>query len=131
MGWRPHCVSDTLGCLSYSQGISHGERKRLSFATELLPDPYIIITDEPTTGLDALLAANVCQTLRNMADSGRIVVSTIHQPSSKAFSYFSHVLLLALGRTVYYGPTDTLITYFNRYVKVGLAAWAGLDMQHA
>lgn len=90
----------------------------MSFATELLSDPYIIIADEPTTGLDTLLAANVAQTLRNRADSGHIVICTIHQPSSKAFQAFTRVLLLALGRTVYYGPMDTLVAHFSRYVLV-------------
>lgn len=94
-------------------GLSHGERKRLSFATEMLPDPHIVIADEPTTGLDAFMARSVCRTLRNMADTGRIVICSIHQPSSQSFMTFTHVLLLANSRTAYYGRVENLVEYLN------------------
>jgi ABC-type multidrug transport system ATPase subunit len=57
------------------------------------------------------MALTVCRTLREVADSGRLVVASIHQPSSRAFNYFTHVMLLAAGHVAYYGRSDALISY--------------------
>lgn len=60
------------------KGVSGGERKRTSIGVELITDPNLIFLDEPTTGLDSFTATSVVETLRELALSGRTVVSTIH-----------------------------------------------------
>ena len=60
------------------KGVSGGERKRCSIGVELITDPNLIFLDEPTTGLDSFTATSVCDTLRELARSGRTVISTIH-----------------------------------------------------
>lgn len=64
------------------KGVSGGERKRTSIGVELITDPQLIFLDEPTTGLDSFTASSVVDTLRELARSGRTVISTIHQPNS-------------------------------------------------
>lgn len=73
-------------------GLSTGQRKRLTLAVELVANPSIIFMDEPTTGLDARAAAIVMRTVRNMVNTGRTVVCTIHQPSIDIFEAFDEVL---------------------------------------
>lgn len=94
------------------RGISGGERKRVSIATELVTDPSLLFLDEPTTGLDSFNALNVVQTLRHLASSGRTVVCTIHQPRSSIFSLFDQLLLLSEGRVMYHGPARDAVAYF-------------------
>ena len=53
------------------QHISRNERKRLSFASELLTDPKLLFVDEPTTGLDSYMAASVLTNLQNLARGPR------------------------------------------------------------
>ena len=73
-------------------GISGGERRRLSFATEILSNPSLVFLDEPTSGLDSFLAESVIGTLKQMALKGRTIVCTIHQPSSEVYEdQHSHV----------------------------------------
>ena len=60
------------------RGVSGGERKRTSIGVELLTNPSLIYLDEPTTGLDSATACNVITTLRELANNGRTVISTIH-----------------------------------------------------
>ena len=66
-------------------GLSLEQRKRLTIAVELVANPAIIFLDEPTTGLDARAAAVVMRAVRNIVDTGRTVVTTIHQPSIDIF----------------------------------------------
>ena len=68
------------------KGISGGEKKRLSFATELLSNPALLFCDEPTSGLDSFMAANIMELLREFSRLGKTVVCTVHQPSSQIFS---------------------------------------------
>ena len=70
------------------KGVSGGERKRTSIGVELITDPSLIFLDEPTTGLDSFTATSVCETLSELAASGRTVISTIHQPNSDIFEIF-------------------------------------------
>jgi ATP-binding cassette subfamily G (WHITE) protein 1 len=45
---------------------------------ELITDPSLIFLDEPTTGLDSFTATSVIELLRDLALSGRTVITTIH-----------------------------------------------------
>jgi ABC-type multidrug transport system ATPase subunit len=58
--------------------VSGGERKRTSIGVELITDPSLIFLDEPTTGLDSFTATSVIELLRDLALSGRTVITTIH-----------------------------------------------------
>lgn len=72
-------------------GLSTEQRKRLTIAVELVANPSIIFMDEPTTGLDARAAAIVMRAVRNVANTGRTIVCTIHQPSIDIFEAFDEV----------------------------------------
>lgn len=72
-------------------GLSTEQRKRLTIAVELVANPSIIFMDEPTTGLDARAAAIVMRAVKNVAETGRTVVCTIHQPSIDIFETFDEV----------------------------------------
>jgi len=67
------------------KGISGGERKRTSIGVELITNPSIIFLDEPTTGLDSTTALQVILLLKKLANQGKTVISTMHQPSSELF----------------------------------------------
>lgn len=93
-------------------GISGGEKKRLTVACEVCTTPSILFADEPTTGLDSHMAISIVRVLRGLADNGRTVIATIHQPSSQLFELFSELILLAEGRLLYCGPRDGCIAWF-------------------
>ncbi|XP_012086194.2 ABC transporter G family member 15 [Jatropha curcas] len=94
------------------RGISGGEKRRLSISLEILTQPHVMFLDEPTSGLDSASAFFVIQVLRNIALEGRLVVCSIHQPSSYIFDLFDDLCLLSSGETIYFGEAKTAIKFF-------------------
>ena len=107
-------VADSLVGHERKKVISGGERKRTAIGVELITDPKMIMLDEPTSGLDSFTAFKICKILQKLArEQGKTVISTIHQPSSQAFSCFDRLILMADGYIVYQGPADKSASYFN------------------
>ena len=95
------------------KGVSGGERKRTSIGVELITNPNLIFLDEPTTGLDSYTATNVIEVLKELAGSGRTVVSTIHQPNSDIYEMFDKLMLLAGGKVLYHNDSNSAVDYFK------------------
>ncbi|CAL2280417.1 unnamed protein product [Prunus armeniaca] len=99
-------------------GLSTEQRKRLTIAVELVANPSVIFMDEPTSGLDARAAAIVMRAVRNIVDTGRTILCTIHQPSIDIFEAFDELFLMKQGgQEMYVGPLGRhschLIKYFE------------------
>jgi len=87
--------------------LSGGQRKRVNLAQELVTDPVLMFLDEPTSGLSSKDTTDVMAVLRGLADRGRTIVLTIHQPSREVYGRMDHVLLLSPGgKLAYFGPTE-------------------------
>ncbi|KHN08925.1 ABC transporter G family member 9, partial [Glycine soja] len=95
------------------RGISGGERKRVSIGQEMLINPSLLFLDEPTSGLDSTIAKRIVSTLWELANGGRTVVMTIHQPSSRMYCMFHKVLLLSEGNLLYFGKGSKAMEYFS------------------
>ncbi|KAM1576824.1 hypothetical protein ACFX15_032561 [Malus domestica] len=111
-------IKDALVGIPGVSGLSTEQRKRLTIAVELVSNPAIIFMDEPTTGLDARAAAIVMRAVKNVANTGRTIVCTIHQPNIDIFESFDELILLkAGGRIIYSGPlgqhSSRVIEYFQ------------------
>lgn len=65
--------------------LSGGERKRVSIAIECLRDPKILILDEPDSGLDPSIRADIIQIIRNINKRGVTVLLSTHNPNMISF----------------------------------------------
>eukprot|EP00752_Nemacystus_decipiens_P008555 g7642.t1 len=111
-------LDTTVGDQS-QRGISGGEAKRLSIAVEAMDLPGLLLLDEATSGLDATTALEVLTAVRGLADLGRTVVVSLHQPSSEMFELFDTCLLLARGGyPAYFGKANRAMAYF---ASIGLS----------
>ncbi|KAM7376942.1 hypothetical protein PAMA_013631 [Pampus argenteus] len=106
-------VADSRVGTQLIRGISGGERKRTNIGMELIIDPSVLFLDEPTTGLDASTANSVLLLLKRMANSGRTIILSIHQPRYSIYRLFDSLTLLVNGKQVYHGPAQTALDYFS------------------
>ena len=106
------CQNTIIGN-SFIRGVSGGERKRVSIAHELLINPSLLVLDEPTSGLDSTAAHRLLATLGALAQKGKTVVTSIHQPSSRVYQMFDSVLVLSEGRCLYFGKGNEAMSYFE------------------
>ncbi|XP_052450752.1 broad substrate specificity ATP-binding cassette transporter ABCG2-like [Carassius gibelio] len=107
-------VADSRVGTQLIRGVSGGERKRTSIGMELIIDPPVLFLDEPTTGLDASTANSVLMLLKKMANSGRTIILSIHQPRYSIYRLFDSLTLLVGGRLVYHGPAQDTLDYFSQ-----------------
>ena len=109
-GCRDTKIGDSL-----SRGISGGERKRVAIGVELVTNPHILFLDEPTSGLDAFNAFNCMQTLKTLAKAEeKIILLTIHQPRTDILDLFDKIILLSMGKCVWFGTTHDCIEHFAK-----------------
>ncbi|OMP08058.1 ABC transporter-like protein [Corchorus olitorius] len=97
------------------RGVSGGERRRVSIGIDIIHDPILLFLDEPTSGLDSTSAYKVVKVLRRIAQSGSIVIMSIHQPSSRITGLLDHLMFLSHGQTVYSGSPANLPTFFDNF----------------
>ncbi|KAI3876765.1 hypothetical protein MKX03_037432 [Papaver bracteatum] len=97
------------------RGISGGERRRVSIGVDIIHDPIVLFLDEPTSGLDSSCAFMVVKVLQRIARSGRIVIMSVHQPSSRVVGLFDQLIFLSQGETVYYGSPNNLSLFLTDF----------------
>jgi ABC-2 type transport system ATP-binding protein len=76
---------------------SGGEQQRLRFALALLPDPQLLILDEPTAGMDAGARREFWETMHAETSEGRTVVFATHY-LEEAQAYAPRTILIDHGR---------------------------------
>lgn len=84
------------------KALSRGMRQRLAVARSLIPDPHVILLDEPAAGLDPRGRVKFRQLLSSLRDSGKVLVVSSHILADLA-EYCSHILIMEHGRSLKQG----------------------------
>jgi len=86
---------------------SGGMMQRLSLAIALLPDPEVLILDEPTVGIDPVLRAEIWRELRGLAEGGVTILITTHVMDEAAKC--TRLAMMREGHIIAEGTPESLV----------------------
>ncbi len=94
--------------------LSEGQKKRVSFAAALAPQPELIIFDEPTAGQDDPFRRELAELIHELQREGRTVVLVTHDLEFAA-QHASRWLILAEGQIIADGSPDAVMANHSGY----------------
>ena len=103
---------------------SGGERQRLRLALALLPDPDLLVMDEPTAGMDVSARIAFWETMRTQTRRGRTILFATHY-LEEAASFADRIVIIAHGRLVADGSVDEIRALGDGALVT--ATWPGLS----
>ncbi|KAL1918569.1 uncharacterized protein VTP21DRAFT_2591 [Calcarisporiella thermophila] len=106
--------ANTIVGNEFIRGLSGGERKRLTISEAMVARSAITTWDCPTRGLDSASALDYVKSLRIQCDTlNKTTIATIYQASDSIYELFDKVLILYLGRCIFFGPRSRAKAYFE------------------
>ena len=106
---------------------SGGQQQRLRFAMALVPEPDLLILDEPTTGMDVEGRRDFWQAIRADAARGRTVIFATHY-LEEADAYADRIVLVRQGVVVADGSAAEVKNLASGRVVSATLPGAGLDV---
>ncbi|KAI3332377.1 ABC transporter PeaB1 [Xylariaceae sp. AK1471] len=109
-----HHVLRTKVGNSAIQGVSGGERRRVSLAEAMATCPDVLCLDNPTNGLDSSTALEFMQMMREFTSRhGCSTAMSVYQGSDSMVPLFDKVLVINGGRQIFYGKATEAKAYFE------------------
>ncbi len=104
--------------------LSGGQRQRVSLARGVVRDPRVLILDDATSSVDALVESEIQLALRQVM-AGRTTVIVAHRTSTLAL--VDNVAFIDEGEIAAFGPHEELLQTVPRYAEVLAAAGGGVE----
>ena len=93
----------------YIRQFSGGELQRISIARALVPNPKLIVADEPVSMVDASLRTNIVNLFRNIRNERGVSFIYITHDLSTAYYLSDHVAIMSKGRVVEQGSAQEIL----------------------
>jgi len=108
----------------YPSQLSGGMRKRVALARAIAHQPRLLLADEPTTGLDPIMADTINELILQMRDRLGVTVLCITHDIGAAFRIADRISLLYQGRVIESGAPEELRESANPVVQQFIAGRA-------
>ena len=102
---------------SYPSDLSVGVQKRIGLARAIISNPEVLIFDEPTTGLDILVADQINKLLRKLVIKKKLTTITITHDMKSVYEYADKVAFINKGKINWYGHTKEIEHQGTRLLK--------------
>ncbi|MAE94875.1 MAG: ABC transporter ATP-binding protein [Deltaproteobacteria bacterium] len=108
----------------YPSELSGGMRKRVALARGIAHNPRLLLVDEPTTGLDPIMADTISELILQMRDRLGVTVLCITHDLGAAFKIADRIAFLYQGRVIESGSPDELRASTHEVVRQFLSGSA-------
>ena len=98
-------------------GYSHGMKQRLGIAAALLPDPELLVLDEPTNGLDPAGIVEIRHLLRRLGDNGKTVFVSSHL-LSEVEAEADRIIIINKGHLIFAGELEDLLKQAHKGIYI-------------
>lgn len=117
-------IKDPVGCLrKYPHEFSGGMRQRIMLASVLLMQPALLIADEPTTALDAVIQREVLEIMAEITRGLGVAVMLISHDLGVVGAYTERLVIMQKGNMVEQGRTsDILLKPAHPYTQTLIAS---------
>nr|XP_017250971.1 PREDICTED: pleiotropic drug resistance protein 3-like [Daucus carota subsp. sativus] len=106
--------ADTIVGDAMRRGISGGQKKRLTTGEMISGPSRVLLMDEISNGLDSSTTFQIVTCLQQLAYfAGYTIVVSLLQPAPETFCLFDDIVLIAEGKTVYHGPRNSVLDFFE------------------
>ena len=95
---------------SYPSQLSGGERQRVGIAAALAGDPRLLIADEPTTGVDMIVQAQILELLATLRERRGMSLVLVSHDLAVVAEVCDRVLVLYAGQVVEEGPVGKVLS---------------------
>jgi len=99
----------------YAGTLSGGEQQMLAIARALMPDPGLLVLDEPSMGLAPLVVAEIFKTISQLRDEQKTTIFLVEQNARTALKYADRGYVIETGKIMLEGRSDDLLN--NREVQ--------------
>lgn len=92
----------------YPSELSGGMKKRVGLARAIIMDPKYVLYDEPTTGLDPIMAANIDYLINDLNEKLGVTSIVVTHDMQSVSRIADRVVMLHMGKIIFNGDLDHL-----------------------
>jgi len=114
----------------YPSDFSGGQRQRIGIARAIILNPEFLVCDEPVSGLDVSVRAQILNLLMEIQTSRRLTYVFISHNLAVVKNVCQHMLVMYLGKVMEAGASDAVFADpVHPYTKALLSAILDIDVQ--